>query len=163
MRACFRGFKDRTRGECIKGRLKEAEYKCDETSSCASSCGSSPNTRQGALMDNRSYHTAELSPIWQCRRQADPDAPTEEKNRGEGNEDLASHPWILFIVRATICWPGVECKSRSEFKSLAAAARRLNALSVLWLLDRAGGKKLFQSTVPASININNNAVRLTRH
>lgn len=31
--------------ECVKGRLKEAEEDGDETSSCASSCSLSPNTR----------------------------------------------------------------------------------------------------------------------
>lgn len=33
------------RGECVKGRLKEGDGECDETSSCASSCSASPNTR----------------------------------------------------------------------------------------------------------------------
>lgn len=63
-------------GECVKVRLKEVKEERDETSSCASSCSSSPNTSVAQSDSDWGQQfiakglppIAQISPIRLCRR-----------------------------------------------------------------------------------------------
>lgn len=63
-------------GECVKVRLKEVKEERDETSSCASSCSSSPNTSVARSDSDWGQQfiakglppIVQISPIRLCRR-----------------------------------------------------------------------------------------------
>lgn len=94
-------------GECVKVRLKEVKEERDETSSCASSCSSSPNTSVAQSDSDWGQQfiakglppIAQISPIRLCRRRdkhhhcrqahththvKDTDRKRRERNRNKG-------------------------------------------------------------------------------
>lgn len=92
-------------GECVKVRLKEVKGERDETSSCASSCSSSPNTSVARSDGDWGQQfiaeglppIVQISPIRLCRRRdkhhhcrqththvKDTDRKRRERNRNKG-------------------------------------------------------------------------------